>query len=124
MAWKELTAKTFASIRQLDGISQRTQEEHYELYKGYIGKVAFDADARLFHGEVVGIRDVVTFQGQSVTELEAAFKASVDDYLAFCRDRGEEPDKPCSGLKMAPTLTPGAWSNNWRVERPEASMPV
>jgi Fe-Mn family superoxide dismutase len=38
MAWKDLTAKTFASIRELNGISQRTQEEHYELYKGYIGK--------------------------------------------------------------------------------------
>jgi Fe-Mn family superoxide dismutase len=38
MAWKELTPKSFASIRELNGISQRTQEEHYELYKGYIGK--------------------------------------------------------------------------------------
>jgi Fe-Mn family superoxide dismutase len=38
MAWKDLTPKTFASIRELNGISQRTQEEHYELYKGYIGK--------------------------------------------------------------------------------------
>lgn len=38
MAWKELTPKTFASIRELNGISQRTQEEHYELYKGYIAK--------------------------------------------------------------------------------------
>jgi Fe-Mn family superoxide dismutase len=38
MAWKDLTAKSFASIRQLKGISQKTQEEHYELYKGYIGK--------------------------------------------------------------------------------------
>jgi Fe-Mn family superoxide dismutase len=38
MAWKELTAKTFASIRELNGISLRTQEEHYELYKGYVGK--------------------------------------------------------------------------------------
>ena len=38
MAWKELAPKTFASIRELNGISQRTQEEHYELYKGYIAK--------------------------------------------------------------------------------------
>jgi Fe-Mn family superoxide dismutase len=38
MAWKELVAKTFTSIRELNGISQRTQEEHYELYKAYIGK--------------------------------------------------------------------------------------
>ena len=38
MGWKELTPKAFASIRELNGISQRTQEEHYELYKGYIAK--------------------------------------------------------------------------------------
>ena len=39
MAWKDLTPKTFASIRELSGISARTQEEHYELYKGYVAKV-------------------------------------------------------------------------------------
>ena len=39
MAWKKLEAKTFASIRELKGISARTNEEHYELYKGYVGKV-------------------------------------------------------------------------------------
>jgi len=39
MAWKDLQAKTFPSIRELNGISARTMEEHYELYKGYVGKV-------------------------------------------------------------------------------------
>jgi len=39
MPWKDLTPKTFAAIRELNGISARTQEEHYELYKGYVGKV-------------------------------------------------------------------------------------
>jgi Fe-Mn family superoxide dismutase len=38
MAWKDLTPKAFASIRELKGISKRTQEEHYELYKGYVAK--------------------------------------------------------------------------------------
>ena len=38
MPFPKLTAKTFASIRELNGISQRTMEEHYELYKGYVGK--------------------------------------------------------------------------------------
>jgi len=66
-------------------------------YKGYLGKVEFDADAGILHGEVVGIRDVVTFQGESVDEVERAFRDSVDDYLAFCQERGEEPDKPYSG---------------------------
>jgi predicted HicB family RNase H-like nuclease len=66
-------------------------------YQGYIGKVEFDDAAGIFHGEVVNTRDVITFQGQSVAELRKAFRDSVDDYLAFCKQRGEEPDKPFSG---------------------------
>src|SRR3977135_4210983 len=38
MPFPKLEAKKFASIRELNGISLRTMEEHYELYKGYIGK--------------------------------------------------------------------------------------
>jgi predicted HicB family RNase H-like nuclease len=66
-------------------------------YKGYLGNATFDADDDVFHGEVVGIRDVVTFEGKSVEELRQAFRDSIDDYLAFCRERGESPDKPLSG---------------------------
>jgi predicted HicB family RNase H-like nuclease len=60
-------------------------------YKGYLGKVEFDDQAALFHGEVISTRDVITFQGKSVAELKQAFRDSVDDYLAFCAQRGEEP---------------------------------
>jgi predicted HicB family RNase H-like nuclease len=66
-------------------------------YKGCIGKIEFDPDAKILHGEVVGIRDVVTFQGSSVQEIENAFHESVDDYLSFCKERGEQPDKRFSG---------------------------
>ncbi|MGE0199617.1 MAG: type II toxin-antitoxin system HicB family antitoxin [Candidatus Melainabacteria bacterium] len=76
-------------------------------YKGYTGIVEFDDDANLFHGEVIDIRDVVTFQGATADELRQAFRDSVDDYLAFCRERGEDPDKPFSGklmLRIPPAL--------------------
>ncbi len=34
-------------------------------YKGYMGpELEFDADAELFHGEVINTRDVITFQGR------------------------------------------------------------
>jgi predicted HicB family RNase H-like nuclease len=69
-------------------------------YKGYHGKVEFDDEAGLFHGEVVDLRDVITFQGKSVDELEQAFRDSVDDYLEFCQLRGEEPDKSFTGRLM------------------------
>ncbi len=66
-------------------------------YKGYFAKVEFDGDANIFHGEVINLRDVITFEGESVSELKKAFMDSVDDYLAFCAERGEEPEKPYSG---------------------------
>ena len=66
-------------------------------YGGYHAAVEFDEDAGLFHGEVIGLRDVITFQGRSVDELRTALKDSIEDYLAFCRSRGEEPERPFSG---------------------------
>lgn len=66
-------------------------------YKGYIGKVEFDDEAEIFHGEIINTRDVITFQGKSVAELTKAFRESIDDYLAFCKKRGETPEKPFSG---------------------------
>ena len=66
-------------------------------YKGYIGKVEYDPDAKILHGEVFGIRDVVTFQADSPKDVEREFHASVDEYLAYCAERGESPNKPFSG---------------------------
>lgn len=63
-------------------------------YKGYEGKVILDQDANIFYGEVINAHDVITFRGTSLEEFEQAFHNSVDDYLEFCRERGEEPDKP------------------------------
>jgi predicted HicB family RNase H-like nuclease len=76
-------------------------------FNGYEAVVEFDEDAELFHGEVINLRDVITFQGQSVDELKDAFSASVQDYLAFCATRGEEPEKPFTGqfvLRTPPEL--------------------
>ena len=66
-------------------------------YKGYLSHVEFDDEADIFHGEVINIRDVITFQGKSVDELRKAFEDSVEDYLAFCAERREEPEKPFPG---------------------------
>jgi len=68
-------------------------------YKGYAGHVEFDDETGIFHGEVLDLRDVITFQGKSVEEIERAFRESIDDY-EFCEERHEEPDKPFSGRLM------------------------
>ncbi len=66
-------------------------------YKGYIGKVEMDDEAGILYGEVINVRDVITFEGASVDEIKKAFRESVDDYLDFCVQRGESPEKPFSG---------------------------
>ena len=76
-------------------------------YKGFIGNVEFDPDARLFHGEVINTKDVITFQGKSVDEIEKAFRESIEDYLDWCKSEGSEPEKPYSGkfnLRLSPEL--------------------
>lgn len=74
-------------------------------YKGYLGTV--EADDGVFIGRVNGLKDVITFEGASYPEVEQAFRDSIDDYLAFCAERGEEPDRPYSGripLRIDPDL--------------------
>lgn len=76
-------------------------------YKGYCARVEFDEEAGVFHGEVLHLRDVVTFQGTSVDELRTALKDSVDDYLEFCQLEGRDPDRPYSGkllVRLEPEL--------------------
>jgi len=66
-------------------------------HKGYLGLARVDTDAGVIRGRVINIRDMITFQGATVAEAETAFRDSVDDYLEFCAERGETPDKPYSG---------------------------
>ena len=74
-------------------------------FEGFVGHVEFDSEADIFHGEVINTRDVITFQGRSVDELRQAFVDSIEDYRAFCAERGEEPDRPFSGT-LSVRLTP------------------
>jgi predicted HicB family RNase H-like nuclease len=66
-------------------------------HKGYTATVEYEPDDRVFHGRVNDISDVVTFEGTSVDELEAAFRNAVDEYVAFCEERGRVPQRPFSG---------------------------
>jgi predicted HicB family RNase H-like nuclease len=63
-------------------------------YKGYTGEVAIDGEADILAGHVLDIRDVVTFEGETVAEVKQAFRDSVDDYLDFCQELGRKADNP------------------------------
>jgi len=76
-------------------------------YKNYTAKITFDGENEMLHGEVLGMRDVITFQATSVDALKREFHASVDDYLAWCEELGQEPERAYSGkylVRMAPEL--------------------
>jgi len=76
-------------------------------YKGYTGTIEFDEDDLVFHGRVVGIRDIVTYEATSAEDLLQAFHDSVDDFLEDYAERDEKPEKPFSGnlaLRMSSDL--------------------
>lgn len=66
-------------------------------YKGYTGVFEFDRSIDAFHGRIVGLMDVVTFQGRSLDELRREMAESVEDYLEFCAEAGKAPERPYRG---------------------------
>ncbi len=69
-------------------------------YKGYQARIEYDGDDKIFVGHISGIRAIVGFHGESVSELESAFKDAVDDYLDHCQEKGIAPQRPFSGKVM------------------------
>jgi len=72
-----------------------------------IGMVEYVGHAKLFHGDVINTKTVITFQGKSVDEIEQAFRELVDDYIAWCEEEGAAPEMPFSGkfnLQLSPRL--------------------
>lgn len=74
-----------------------TTKKNVLEYKGYVATFGYDDSADAFHGRLVGIRDVVDFYGRDVEGLKAEMRESVEEYLAFCAERGVEPEKAWSG---------------------------
>ena len=73
-------------------------------YKGYTaGPIDFDPEDGTFSGTVAGLRDVVHFEGTNARELKTAFRESIDTYLEFCEEKGQEPDRPFNGKILVRT---------------------
>jgi predicted HicB family RNase H-like nuclease len=66
-------------------------------YKSYYGSVEYSSEDRLLHGQLLGIRDMVIYDGGDVDTLETNFKGAVDEYLAFCKAEGRTPNVPFKG---------------------------
>lgn len=58
-------------------------------------------------GKVVGIKSLLSFEGDSVQELEQGFQNVIDEYLEDCKERGVEPEQPHKGtfnVRISPEL--------------------
>lgn len=82
-------------------------------YKGFAGCFEYDEEAGVFHGEVVNIRDVITFQAKTAADIEKEFHASVDVYLNFCGkmekampESSNGSSNPSTNTGMAATFRP------------------
>jgi predicted HicB family RNase H-like nuclease len=76
-------------------------------YKGYQGSFEYDPEADIFHGDVLHLTDVITFQGRSIDELKAALAESVEVYLEYCAKKDRAPEKPFSGtfnVRLTPEI--------------------
>jgi len=66
-------------------------------YKSYVGMVEYDSEGKIFTGEVIGLRSVITFEGRTPEEIEDSFRKSIELYLEMCKSDGVTPEKPYSG---------------------------
>lgn len=74
---------------------------------GYMGSVEYSADDDCFFGKVLGINDLVTFEGTSINELKSAFRDALADYIQVCQRQGKEPERPYKGsfnVRISPAL--------------------
>ena len=76
-------------------------------YKGYSARVEYDERDNIFVGRILGIRDIISFHGETVKQLRAEFEQAIKDYLADCAAQGIAPEKPVSGkllLRVPPEV--------------------
>lgn len=66
-------------------------------YKGYVGSVEYSAEDGCFIGDVLGMRAMISFEGESVSELRADFENAIEAYLKSCKERGVKAEKPKQG---------------------------
>ena len=76
-------------------------------YKDYYGSAEYSASDECFFGKIIGITDLISFEGSSVAELKKAFEEAVEDYIIMCAEAGKAPQKSYKGsfnVRIPPEL--------------------
>ena len=66
-------------------------------YRGYHGSIEASSEDNCLYGKVQFIRALVSYEGETVAQLDAAFREAVDDYLHTCATLHQAPETPCKG---------------------------
>ena len=80
--------------------------KHLE-YKDYTGSIEFSREDNILYGKVLGIKGLISYEGQTGKELEIDFKEAIDIYLADCKNKGIAPEKSFKGsfnVRVSPKL--------------------
>ena len=76
-------------------------------HKGYTARIEFDERDNIFVGRVLGLRSIISFHGETVSDLRHEFEVAIEDFLNDCKVQGVKPEKPASGkliLRVSPEI--------------------
>ncbi len=76
-------------------------------YKNYNGTVEYSREDNCLFGKVVGIKSLLSYEGDSVQELEQDFQNIIDEYLKDCEERNVHPEQQYKGsfnVRISPEL--------------------
>lgn len=66
-------------------------------YKDYTGSIEYSQEDNLLHGQVLGIKSLLSYEGETGNELEINFKETIDAYISMCAKKNIPPEKAFKG---------------------------
>ena len=76
-------------------------------YRNYNGTVEYSSEDHCLFGKVIVLKSLLSYEGDSVQELEENFHTVIDEYLADCKERNVQPEQPYKGsfnVRISPEL--------------------
>lgn len=76
-------------------------------YKNYFGSICYSDPDSVLYGKVLGIRSLISYEGDTIKSLKNDFQEAVEDYLELCEEQGKAPEISCFSpkhLQLSPDL--------------------
>lgn len=66
-------------------------------FNGYHGSIETEVADNVLHGKILFISDLVTYEAETLAQLQIGFQAAVQDYIETCQAIGKTPQKSLTG---------------------------